>query len=63
MKTLEQVKEELRFKGWTMSKWAREHGVDEELTRRVLRGRLCGNYGESHKIAVLLGIKDGIVEE
>ncbi len=63
MKTLEQVKAELLHKGLSMAAWARKNGVNEELTRRILLGRIECRYGQSHKIAVKLGLKDGIIEE
>lgn len=63
MKTLQQAKEELRFRGQSMADWARENGFNPELTRKVLLGRGKCWRGESHKIAVKLGIKEGIIPE
>lgn len=63
MKTLEQVRAELRYHGLSMAAWARKNGVNEELTRRILLGRIECRYGQSHKIAVKLGLKDGVIEE
>jgi len=58
MKTLEQAKAEFVKRGETIAQWAREHGFDPEHVRAVLYGRAKGKWGESHKIAVALGIKD-----
>lgn len=59
MKTREQALEELRTRGDTVTGWARRNGFDEWLVRAVIYGQIKGKWGESHKIAVLLGIKDG----
>lgn len=64
MKTLEQVKAEFKRRGETVAHWARKHGFAIDHVRAVLRGKAKGCWGESHKIAVTLSIKDGeIVEE
>lgn len=64
MKTQEQAKAEFLRRGETVAHWARKHGFSIDHVRAVLRGKAKGNWGESHKIAVTLGIKDGeIVEE
>ncbi len=44
-----------------MQAFAREHGVDPATTYQVLAGRKKGRRGEAHKVAVLLGMKDGII--
>lgn len=61
MKTIEQVKEEFRRGGVNVSQWARDHGVSRMAVMDVLRGVRKGYRGESHKVAVLLGIKDGVI--
>lgn len=40
---------------------ARELGVSKQIVRGVLNGKLKGTRGDAHKVAVALGIKDGIV--
>ncbi|MDY0011313.1 MAG: hypothetical protein RBS40_00295 [Rhodocyclaceae bacterium] len=63
-KTLEQVRDEFNRRGEAVSHWARRHGIDPEIARGVLSGRIKGKRGQAHKAAVLLGIKEGeIVEE
>lgn len=59
LKTVEEVKEEFRFYGQTITGWASKHDVNPDLVRRILRGGRRCVRGESHKIAVLLGIKEG----
>ncbi|HAF56012.1 MAG TPA: hypothetical protein DCL01_12590 [Thauera sp.] len=63
MKTIQEVKAEMTRRGETAADWARKHGVSAELVRGVLRGSLKGRIGEAHKIAVLLGVKDGVIVE
>ncbi len=46
--------------GVSIAHWAKRHGVSVNLVYEVLAGRTC-RYGESHKIAVLLGMKDGVI--
>lgn len=47
--------------GYTIPQFARELGVHPEMVRRVLWGTVAGKRGQAHKIAVELGIKDGMV--
>lgn len=63
MKSSQQAKEELRYQGQSMADWARENGFNPELVRRVLLGRGKHLRGESHKIAVKLGLKEGIIRK
>lgn len=62
VKTIKQVRSEFRRKGKTVTAWAAENNVKAGLVYEVFRGRAC-HRGESHKIAVLLGIKDGVIDE
>lgn len=62
VKTLKQVKEEFLRSGMTVRAWSLKNRVSASLVYEVFRGRAC-HRGESHKIAVLLGIKDGVIEE
>lgn len=59
LKTPQEVREDFRRRGQSFADWARRHNVSGDLVSAVLtRSRPCLR-GESHKIAVLLGIKDG----
>lgn len=62
VKSLKRVREEFRRSGKSVVSWAKENKVSVNLVYEVFRGRAC-HRGQSHKIAVLLGIKDGIIEE
>lgn len=58
-KTREQVKADLSYKGQTIQGWAKAHGFSPSTVRRVIGGRSLNQYGDCHKIAVLLGMKNG----
>lgn len=62
LKTRSQVRQQFNRIGMSIADWARKHNVDQSLTYQVLRGDKKGNRGEAHRIAVLLGIKDGVVQ-
>lgn len=40
---------------------ARELGVNRTVVRGVIYGRLKGDRGDAHKVAVALGMKDGVI--
>lgn len=56
--TAEQVKAKLRQRGVTIKAWAEKNGFPAASVRAVLNGHNQGNYGQSHKIAVALGLKE-----
>lgn len=49
--------------GVSIAHWAKRHGVSVKLVYAVLAGGhgRANRYGQSHKIAVLLGMKDGVI--
>lgn len=59
MKTPEEVRAEFRAKGVTVTSWASQNGFKTGAVHQVLSGKFKCWYGNAHKIAVLLGIKDG----
>ena len=61
IRTAAQAKAWLEHQGKSVQEFAREHGVDPATTYQVLAGRKKGKRGEAHKVAVLLGMKDGII--
>lgn len=62
VKTSAQVREDLGRLGKPVAEWAREKGFKPNLVYEVLRGRIQCRRGKSHRIAVLLGLKEGRVE-
>lgn len=63
LKTREQVKEEFYRKGVTVKGWAEKNGFKPNQVVDVLRKNGPCRYGHSHKIAVLLGIKEGVIDD
>jgi len=59
VKRLEQAKATLRRLGLSLPEFARRAGVNYHVARRVMRGELKGYRGDAHKVAVLLGLKEG----
>ena len=57
VRTLEQVREEFRRHGISVSSWASRNGFEPSVVKDVLAGRVKGNYGKAHEIAVALGLK------
>lgn len=55
------IREALSRIGKTHNDIAHELGVDRAVVRGVLYGHLKGARGDAHKVAVALGIKDGVV--
>lgn len=61
-KTIQQVKDDFSRKGVSLSAWAKANGVNKNLVYQIMKGDRQCRFGQSHKIAVLLGIKDGEIE-
>jgi len=61
LKTLEEVRAEFDRCGISVSGWAARHGIPRNIVSGVLQGRLKGRRGHAHNAAVLLGLKDGVV--
>lgn len=59
--THQEVKERFIREGRTVAGWARSNGVNPRLTASILNGERACRSGQSHKIAVLLGLKDGVI--
>lgn len=58
MKSIEQVKNEFTLMGKSYAEWARENNFSPDLVYRILKNNKIPLRGESHKIAVKLGIKE-----
>lgn len=56
---IKQARERLNRQGVSAAAFARQHALQPRLVCAVLSGRLQCRIGESHRAAVLLGIKDG----
>jgi gp16 family phage-associated protein len=62
VKTAAEVMNELNRRGKSIPSVAREIGVSPGIVYALLQGRVIGRRGAAHKAAVLLGMKDGVVE-
>ncbi|WP_342652801.1 DNA-binding protein [Pseudomonas sp. F3-2] len=60
-RTAAQAKAWLDQQGKSVQEFARENKVDPATTYQILSGRKKGRRGEAHKVAVLLGMKIGVI--
>ncbi|OXI48155.1 DNA-binding protein [Burkholderia aenigmatica] len=63
LKTREEVLADFNRKGVSVSSWAKRHGLNPAVVHAVLKGTRQARIGQSHKAAVLLGIKEGEIDE
>lgn len=63
MKTSQQVREEFEHNGDSISRWAIDNGFAPSLVYRVLSSAVLPKRGQSHDIAVMLGMKKGSTSE
>ena len=61
--TPEQARAALDRKGMSIAAFSRIHSLNKNLVSDLLNGRVKGLRGEAHRAAVLLGIKDGVIEQ
>lgn len=58
-----QARERLAKRGISVKQWAKDRNLNPSTVYAVLNGQKKCLRGESHRAAVLLGIKDGVVEQ
>lgn len=63
LRTPQEIRAEWLRKGLGQNDWARKHGVSPVTVSQVMNGINKGSRGEGHKVAVLLGIKDGEISD
>lgn len=61
LKTQEQVRDSFRRTGISVAAWARAHDLNPNLVVQVIAGRRACVRGDSHRAAVLLGLKEGVI--
>ena len=61
--TVQEARKQFRLRGISVAQWARQHGFNPTLVYQVLRSENVPARGQSHKIAVALGLKEGFMEE
>lgn len=60
LKTFQEARSDFRRRGITIATWAKENGFEIKLVYAVLAGERKCYRGESHRIAVALGIKQDL---
>lgn len=55
------IRDLLAATGRSHADLAREIGVPRATVRGILYGHLKGTRGDAHKVAVALGLKDGVI--
>lgn len=55
------IRASLSRMGKTSADIARELAVSPQVVRGVIDGRFKGSRGDAHKVAVALGLKDGVI--
>lgn len=63
LKTPEELRREIALEGISIAEWSRNRGLSPRSVYEVLTGRNKCRLGEGHRIAVLLGLKEGIIED
>lgn len=63
LRTPQEIRAEWLRKGLGQNSWARKHGLNPVTVSQVMNGTNKGSRGEGHKVAVLLGLKDGEIVE
>jgi len=58
---VDEVRHEFEVRGLSIAAWARERGYSAQLVYQVLGGRKRCLRGQSHQIAVELGLKRGLI--
>ncbi|MFV5312353.1 DNA-binding protein [Acinetobacter schindleri] len=58
IKSIKQVRDDFIKSGISIAEWARDNNFSPDLVYRILKNNKVPRRGESHKIAVKLGIKE-----
>lgn len=58
IKSIQQVKDDFSTNGKSIAEWARDNNFSPDLVYRIFKTNKIPRRGESHKIAVKLGIKE-----
>jgi len=61
LRTAAEARAWLDYQGISVAQWSRENKVHQSLVREILAGRKKCLRGMSHNIAVLLGMKAGVL--
>lgn len=58
IKSIQEVKEDFSSAGISIAEWARDNQFSPDLVYRIFKNNKIPKRGESHKIAVKLGLKE-----
>jgi len=58
IKSIKQVRDDFSNSGISIAEWSRKNNFSPDLVYRILKNNKVPLRGESHKIAVKLGIKE-----
>ena len=58
IKSIQEVKDDFSAAGISIAEWARDNQFSPDLVYRIFKNNKIPKRGESHKIAVKLGIKE-----
>jgi len=61
IRTPEEVRADFDRRGICVADFCRDHDLDQTTVYQLLSGQKKGKRGESHRAAVLLGLKEGVV--
>lgn len=61
VRTAAEVRHEFEVRGLSIAAWARARGYSSQLVYQILAGRKPCLRGQSHRIAVQLGLKRGLI--
>lgn len=57
-----EIRQKFELNGLSIADWARQNNFSPDLVYSVLKSKHIPVRGESHKIAVKLGLKDGLID-
>ncbi len=63
LRSLAEIEREFDRRGVSKADWAREHGLRPGVLYEIFSRRSSCKRGEAHRAAVLLGLKEGVIEE
>lgn len=63
MLSYSEVRNLFETNGISVAEWSRDHGFPSALVYRVLRGEAKCRRGETHRIAIALGVKEPASED
>ena len=63
LRSLEEIEREFDRRGVSKADWAREHGIRPGVVYEIFSRRSSCKRGEALRAAVLLGLKEGVIEE